>query len=329
MNISLRLLKGKYMAFLLTGGLGCIGTYVIRDLMAAGEKVIVYDFAYDLTIPKMVLSDEQIEGIIFVQGDITDLPHVLRTVQEYDIDRVIHLASWQVPACNANPPQALKIVCEGTINILEAARILDLKRVVWASSVAVFGSPEDYNHQQILNDAPHYPKFIYGACKSLNERYAVHYFNEYGVDSIGLRFTAVYGVGRTRGMSSFTTKMIEAVAMGEAHVCPFGDDSVDWQYVEDVSASIVLACTCPTTKTRVFNIKGGIRPVKEGVAYLKSLVPDAEISVEPGVFGISWDYDATAIADEMGFTPAYTMEQGIQKTYNKFRERAGLSQISM
>jgi len=45
------------MAYLLTGGMGCIGTYVIRDLLAAGEKVVVYDFAYDLTIPKMVLTD--------------------------------------------------------------------------------------------------------------------------------------------------------------------------------------------------------------------------------------------------------------------------------
>ena len=137
-NIPWKKEEKNIMAYLLTGGMGCIGTYVIRDLLAAGEKVVVYDFAYDLTIPKMVLTDEQIEGFTFVQGDITDLPHVLRTVQEHEIDRVIHLASWQVPACNANPPQALKVVCEGTINILEAARIFNLKRVVWASSVCSF-----------------------------------------------------------------------------------------------------------------------------------------------------------------------------------------------
>ena len=82
-------------------------------------------------------------------------------------------------------------------------------------------------------------------------------------------------------MSSFTTQMIEAVALGESHVCPFGDDAVDWQYVEDVSRSIVLACTCPTTQTRVFNVKGGIRPVKDGVAYLKTLVPEAQITRNP------------------------------------------------
>jgi UDP-glucose 4-epimerase len=315
------------MAYLITGGMGCIGSYVIRDLLNAGEKIIVYDFIPDLTIPKMVLTEEQLEQFTFVQGDITDLPHVLRTVQEHQIDRIIHLASWQVPACDANPPQALKIVCEGTINMFEAARIFGLKRVVWASSVAVFGSPEDYNYQQIENDAPHYPKFIYGACKSMNERYAAHYFDNYGVDTIGLRFTAVYGVGRTRGMSSFSTQMIEAAAHGKPYVSPFGDDAIDWQYVEDVSRSIVMSCTCPATKTRVFNVKGGIRTVKEGVAYLKKLVPSAQITLEPGVFGISWDYDADPIAQEVGFTPQYTMEQGILKTLNRFRELAGMDPI--
>ncbi|MBI1925366.1 NAD(P)-dependent oxidoreductase [Candidatus Poribacteria bacterium] len=312
------------MAYLITGGMGCIGCYVIRDLLNAGEKIVVYDFVRDLTIPKLVMSPDQIEQFAFVQGDITDLPHVLRTIKEHKIDRIIHLASWQVPACNANPPQALKVVCEGTINMFEAARIFDLKRVVWASSVAVFGAPEDYNHQQIQNDAPHFPKFIYGACKSLNERYASYYFDTYGVDTIGMRFTAVYGVGRTRGMSSFTTQMIESVALGRPYTVPFSDDAVDWQYVEDVSRSIVMACTCPPTKTRTFNVKGGTRPVKEGVAYLKRLVPNAELTLEPGVFGISWDYDATPIAEEIGFTPAYTMEQGILKTLNRFRELAGL-----
>ena len=312
------------MAYLITGGMGCIGSYVIRDLLSAGEKLIVYDSIHDLTIPKLVLTPEQLEDFTFVQGDITDLPHVLRTVKAHNIERIIHLASWQVPACDANPPQALRVVCEGTINMFEAARIFNLKRVVWASTVAVFGAPEDYNHQQIQNDAPHFPKFIYGACKSLNERYASFYFDNYNVDIIGLRFTAVYGVGRTRGMSSFSTKMIEDAALGRPSVVPFGDDAVDWQYVEDVSQSIMMACTCPTTNTRVFNVIGGIRPVREAAEYLKQLVPDAEITLESGVFGISWDYDATPIAEEVGFTPTHTMEQGILKTFSRFRELAGL-----
>ena len=308
------------MTYLVTGGFGCIGSYVIRDLLEAGEQVIVYDLAYDLTIPEMVLNEDQINQITFVGGDIVDLPNILQTIKKNDIDRIIHLASWQVPACQANPPLALKIVSEGTVNIFEAARVFGIERTVWASTVGVFGSPDDYNHQQVKNDSPHFPKFIYGACKSLNERYAEHYFDEYGLDTIGLRFTAVYGVGRTRGMTSFTTKMIEAVALGKTYEVPFGDDAVDWQYVEDVSRSIIMSADCPATKTRAFNVRGGIRGVKEGFDYLKAIDPEASISLDPGIFGISWDYDASAIAEEIGFVQDYTMERGIDKTLDRFRK---------
>ena len=317
------------MKYLITGGFGCIGSYVIRDLLDLEAEIVVYDLTYDLTIPKLILTDSQIERVTFVPGDITDAANLMRTIKEHDIDCIIHLASWQVPACQANPPQALKVVSEATINVFEAARIFDIQRVVWASSVAVFGLPEDYDHQQIGNDAPHFPKFIYGACKSLNERYAQHYFNEYSVDTIGLRFTAVYGVGRTRGMSSFTTQMIEAAALGKPYTVPFGDDEVDWQYVEDVSRSIVMSCSCPTTKTRVFNVKGGLWSVKEGFDYVKKLIPSADLSLEPGLFGISWDYDARPVAEEIGFRPNYSMEQGIMTTLNRFRQLNDLPPISV
>ena len=127
-------------------------------------------------------------------------------------------------------------------------------------------------------------------------------------------------MGRTRGVTSFTTKMIEAEALGKTYGVPFGDDAVDWQYVEDVSRSIVMAAICPTTKTRTFNVRGGVRGVKEGFDYLKAIDPDANISLEPGLFGISWDYDASAIAEEIGFVQDYTMEKGIDKTLDRFRQ---------
>lgn len=308
------------MNVLITGGFGCIGSYVIRDLLRAGETAVVYDLVEDHTIPRMVMTPSEIDQIRFVQGDITDLPSFLRALKTEKIDRVVHLASWQVPACQANPAMALRVVCEGTVNIFEAQRLTEIPRLVWASSVAVFGSPDDYGGKQVGNDAPHYPKFIYGACKSLCERYAEHYFAEYDCDNIGLRFTSVYGVGRTRGMSSFTTKMIEAAAYGESYTAPFGDDIVDWQYVEDVATVIATALTAPTTKTRCFTVKGDYRSVKEGVDAVKRLVPDADISVEGGVFGIQWDYDASTLRDELGFQPVYGMEAGIEHTLARFRE---------
>ena len=121
------------MTYLVTGGFGCIGSYVIRDLLEAGEQVVVYDLTYDLTIPEMVLNEDQINQITFVGGDIVDLPNILQTIKKNDIDRIIHLASWQVPACQAKPPLALKIVSEGTVNIFEAARVFGIERTVWVS----------------------------------------------------------------------------------------------------------------------------------------------------------------------------------------------------
>ena len=312
--------KGQPVNVLITGGFGCIGSYVIRDLLRVGETAVVYDIVEDHTIPRMVMTPQEIDQIRFVQGDVTDLPSIMRAVKTEKIDRIVHLASWQVPACQANPAMALRVVCEGTVNIFEAQRLFELPRLVWASSVAVFGSPADYGGRQVSNDDPHFPKFIYGACKSLCERYADHYFGEYGCDSIGLRFTSVYGVGRTRGMSSFTTKMIEAAAYGEAYTAPFGDDVVDWQFVEDVARVITTALSAPTTDTRSFTVKGDYRSVKEGIAAVRKLVPGADLSAEDGVFGIQWDYDDSTLREELGFVPTYDMEAGIERTLARFRE---------
>ena len=308
------------MNVLITGGFGCIGSYVARDLLEAGDQVVIYDMAEDRSIPRMALSPEQADALPFERGDITDLPALLRVVQRRRIDRIVHLASWQVPACQENPPMALRVVSEGTVHVFEAQRIFELPRVVWASSVAVFGSPEDYGGKAVQNDDPHYPKFIYGANKSLCERYAVHYAEQYGCDLIGLRFTSVYGVGRTRGLSSFTTKMIEAAAFGEPYAVPFGDDIVDWQFVEDVSAAVCLALRAPAPKTRNFTVKGDYRTVREGVEYIQTLVPEAQLELEGGLFGIQWEYDASALERELGFAPQYTMERGIERTLERFRE---------
>ncbi len=213
----------------------------------------------------------------------------------------------------------MKINCEGTLNILEACRVLDVNRLVWASSIAVFGPPELYDEKPVANDAPHHPVSVYGACKSLNEYMVTHYFEKYGVDSIGLRFTDVYGIGRIRGKSSFTTKMIEMAAKGEPYTVPYGDDLVDWQYIEDVSNLVVKTTKLPRkTKTRVFNTQGDVRSVVESVNYLREIAKNAKLDVEKGKFGIAWRYDTTRLKGEIGFEPQYTMEKGIEKTYHGF-----------
>jgi len=308
------------MRVLITGVLGCIGTYVARDLIRTGAEVVGYDVVDNRQVPHMVLTPEEEQAVHFVRGDITDLAHLLRTVKEERITHIVHMAALLIPDCDANPPLALKVNAEGTVHVLEAARLLEIPRLVWASSAAVFGPPDRYAPGLLPNDAPHYPTTTYGACKSVSERYAEFYAQAYGVDSIGLRFTVVYGVGRMRGRTSFTTKMIEAAATGRPYRVPFGDATVDWQYVEDVSALVVRALTAPTPRTKVFTASGQVRPVQEGVDYLTHLVPEAQLRVEPGTMPLRRGYDISALQNEIGLPQVTPMEEGIRLTLERFRQ---------
>lgn len=317
------------MSYLVTGGSGCVGSYVIRDLLASGQQVVNYDLAPDDGIALQVIPPEDWAQVEQVRGDITDLAHLCRTIRAQGVKTIIHLASLQIPASNANPPKAVQVVLGGLVNVLEAARIFDLKSVVWASSVAVFGPPDEYGHRPVRNDDHHRPGSVYGACKSAGEFLLTYYREQYGVRGIGLRYTAIYGVGRDRGLSSFTTEMIRRAAAGEPYQVPFSDDLIDWQYVEDVSRLTVRAAEVGHTKTAIFNTQGDVRPVQSGVDYLRQMVPTARLELLPGKFGIAWEYDSTLLEKELGFRPEYSMERGIHKTLNLYLEQLGKAPVPL
>jgi len=312
---------------LVTGGTGFIGCYVVKELLARGRSVVSYDLGLGPTIVDMILTEEEQRQVKWVSGDITDGFNLINVSKANSVRKVIHLASWQIPAANANPARAVQIICAGTVNVLEAARILDLERVVWASSIAVFGPEEAYGQpaeKGLPNDARHMPTSVYGASKSYCEFLANYYHNAFGVDSLGFRFSAVYGVGRLVGRSAFTTSMIEAAALGKPYAVPFADDSVDWQYVEDVARLVVHAAEAPMPKALAFNTRGDVRPVTDGVRYLERLAPDARFTLEGGKFGICWKVDTSVLEAELGFQPEHTLEKGILKTFNQFRRMHGL-----
>jgi UDP-glucose 4-epimerase len=311
------------MAYLVTGGSGCIGAYVIRDLLRQGKRVVNLDADASGGVLGQVLAPDTRATVTTIRGDIRDAYQVNRVLKEQGIDRVIHLASLQIPASHADPASAVAINVGGLLNILEAARVFPLASIVWASSVAVYGPPADYPPGPVANASHHRPGSVYGATKSLGEFLLDFYHREYGIPGVGFRFTAVYGVGRDRGRSSFTTEMIKKAVAGEAYEVPFGDDILDWQYVEDVSRLIVTASEAGPCKTRVFNTRGDYRPVKDGVDYLRRLVPDARLSIAPGAFGITWNYDTEPLERELGFVPEYSMEDGIHRTLNLYRAAAG------
>jgi nucleoside-diphosphate-sugar epimerase len=108
--------------FLVTGALGCIGAWVVRNLIRAGERVVAFDLGEDLRRLRLIMTPEELSRALFVRGDITDFAQVQRAMDAHDITHVIHLAGLQVPFCRANPVLGAQVNVVGTVNIFEAAR---------------------------------------------------------------------------------------------------------------------------------------------------------------------------------------------------------------
>lgn len=310
------------MSYVVTGGTGFIGAHIVRLLMQQEEKVVAYDAVPDIELLERLMGKEKSNLVRVVQGDITDLAHLIRTCQEYVVQKIIHTAALLGSVSSANPLLAVRINCGGTGNVLETARILGLKRVVFASSVAVFGPPERYEQEYIPNDAPHYPSNIYGACKSFNEACARHYFNEYGVDSIAIRFPGVYGEGQSRGLGrAISEELFVKPALGKPGKVPCGDDTNNWLYVEDAARVMVMASNVPPTKTRAFTVDGDVRSFAEAAAYIKSLIPGADITLLPGRTGYGSKFDTTPVREEIGYGPEWTIERGMKKVIDCLQRR--------
>ena len=312
------------MAYLITGGTGLIGSHVTRLLVQEGVRVIIYDInpvrnrMIDDLLGKQGGSDIEI-----IQGDVLDLAHLIRITQEYQVNKIIHMAALLPGACSANPLSAIKVNCIGTINILETAKILGVDKVVWESSQTVFGPPEKHGRKEVTDDALHGPSSIYAASKSFNEQIAKHYFSQYGVDSIGLRPGLVYGAElRSDGGGigwTITKELMVNPALGKPGEIILHLSSVDWTYVEDAAKAIVMASKTKTTRSRVFNVTGDFRTMVEAIDYVKKLIPDAKLTVLPGPNIPSVKRDSTGVKKEIGFESQWTMERGIEKTIKEVR----------
>ncbi|MGH3344643.1 MAG: NAD-dependent epimerase/dehydratase family protein [Carbonactinosporaceae bacterium] len=318
---------GPTPSVLVTGGTGFIGAYVARCLIRSGHGVATLDNLPSNVIHD-VLSPAELERVRSFTGDVSSLRDVAHVIRETGADRVIHLASLLHPAADENPPLAVQVNVQGQATILEAARLLGVRKVVWASSVVVFGPRSRHPALPLPNDAPHHPVTLYGATKSFDERLTERYIRAWGVDALGLRFTLVYGPGRVRGASAFVNELVKP-ALAQAASVPFGDDVVDWQYVEDVADLLAKCVFVPRTATAVFNTAFGARSIREAGDYVARLIPEARISYQPGDFGIAWQLDDALLQQEIGFTPAFSMEWGLRTLLRHAREAAGLPPLGV
>jgi nucleoside-diphosphate-sugar epimerase len=312
---------GSLERFLVTGALGCIGAWTVRLLVREGVPVVAYDLAEDRKRLRLILSDDELSGVDFVRGDITDLDAVGRALDDHGITNVIHLAALQVPFARANPPLGALVNVVGTVTIFEAARARAdrIERVVYTSSIAAFDAG-DANGDGILHlDATAHPTTHYGVYKLANEGNARVYWLDNGLSTIGFRPVTVYGPGRDQGMTSGPTKAILSAVAGRPYHIAFGGRTL-LQYVEDVGRALISASRSPLTGAHVFNLAGSLTGMDELVEVIETEIPGSRglITFEPEPLPFPAAVETTGI-EAIGDAPVTPLRDAVRRTADIFR----------
>ena len=295
--------------FLVTGAHGCVGAWVVHELVAEGRDVVTFDLSTDPRRLRLLLGDDA-SSVPHVAGDITDLDALERTLDEHGVTHVIHLAALQVPLVRADPPLGARVNVLGTVNVFEAAARRELEGLVYASSSAAYDPEGTFDR---------HPGTLYGVFKRANEGTAAVYHAEHGVASVGLRPHTVYGVGRDQGVTSAPTTAMLAAAAGVPYTIPYGG-AAQMQLARDVARAFVAACRAGAAGATVHNLPGPPVAIAEVVETIRAVVPGAEIAHEDAILPFPSELDArsfTALVPDFRETP---LADGVRETVERFRD---------
>ena len=262
------------MTSLVTGGNGFIGHQLVRALAERGEDVVVFD-AQD----RADLLDPLGDRVTFVQGDLAELSEVCTIVEHHRPQTIFHLGALISLAAEIAPQRAFRVNLGGTFNLLEAAKMFDVETLVYASTVAVYGTGVE---SPVADDAPQFPASVYGATKVASERWAEQHHRLYGTNVRGIRLPTVTGPTRQAvGAGAFGTLIFKEAAFGRPYAIPVTPDTpVAIMYVPDaVRALISLSEISNDRLTRRFYNVAGIAPtVGDIVSAVRQVIPEAELS---------------------------------------------------
>jgi UDP-glucuronate 4-epimerase len=310
--------------FLITGALGCIGAWTVRNLVREETPVVVFDLASDPRRLKLIMSDDELARVTFVTGDITDLEALERALDDHAITRVIHLAALQIPFVRANPPLGARVNVVGTVNVFEAvARRRDrIGRLVYASSAAVYDAVDAGESGVVAHGAAGHPTTLYGVFKQANEGTARVYWQDAQVASIGLRPYIVYGPGRDQGLTSSPTKAMVAAALGKPYHIPYGGRAA-YQYADDVARTFIACARAPFQGAEIFNLGGSVATMGEIVAAIEAAAPEVRglITFDDKPLPFPEAFDAAPLEQVIGALPFTPLAQAVADTIALFRER--------
>ena len=243
-------------SILVTGGCGLIGSTTIDLLLREHHpaRIVILDNMVRGTLANVAdaLKDPR---VALVRGDVRD-PNTVRQATA-GMDAVLHMAALRITACAADPREAFEVMCEGSFNVVEAAHLAGVKKVIAASSASIYGLAETFPTRE--DHHPYNDHTWYGVSKVMLEGLLRSYHAMHGLRYVALRYFNVYGP-RMDIHGRYTEVLIrwmERIAAGEPPlILGDGTQTMDFVYIDDVARSNVRALSSDV-ENDVFNVASG------------------------------------------------------------------------
>ncbi len=324
------------MNVLVIGGSGLFGRKIIIHLLR--DKDISRVVSMDVRPPPawFLKSIAQDTGKFhYLRADITEIENILNTVRNFSIDRMVNMAFILAGAFEANPRLAVKVDALGMCNFFEAARLMGIKRVVYASSVAVYGAQGEYGGREVNEDDVPHPAGAYGLTKQLAEILAARYVDLYGLRPTGIRPFLGYGHGGAfPPIIKLFSDLVSLPAVGK----PFsteadGTGQTSLSSADDVAALVRLLVKAESSSHPVYNVGGPPTSMRDIAAAVREYLPHARIEFggeapPPGIekAGLPWRVNMARARQDLGFE-MMSLKQAVRLHINDARLEAGLNPV--
>lgn len=305
------------MGVLITGA-GMVGTHLAQLMSRDGEDVTLFELSPVMSyIGKMV----DLDKVKLVRGDVTNVPDLVAALQQCGASCIIHTAALLGAAVDSAPYTACKVNVVGTVNVMEAARLTGVKRVVFTSTQGVYDRRAT---GPMTEDQPLGPNALYGATKLAAELLALKYGQRYGIDVVVVRYAIAYGYTFSAAGSIYgkvINELLDKASRGLPVVVQRTEPflyPVEFIYVRDMARAAALAARAHGLKDRTFNIgTGELNDLSDLAAAVRSEVPGAQITIEEPYGPLRHDptrypYDLTRAREQLGYEPAYPLAAGVR-----------------
>lgn len=310
---------------LVTGGMGLLGIYLARELLAEGEEVILFQRRGELPSTAADIKDKSIVHA----GDVRNWVQVLEAVRDHAIDTVYHAAALLTKDCEESAANGFRTNVVGTLNILEGARILGVKNVIFVSTGSTYGFKS--HPKRILDDTPQKPETMYATTKVCCERLGEQYWRQYGLNFRAARFAVVVGPAKQHSYHfGDWSGIIERTALNEpytAHSDP--NIACAYIYVKDAVRALVGLKKADESKLRqrVYNVHGFLATLAEVDQVLRKHIPGTRISFDwdrgeamrAANEAVSYEMDNTSALQDFGYQTSYPLQEMVEDFIREVR----------